>query len=329
MTYSLASPVGWYKATQTTGVQKAWSVDANPITIGSARIANLKNEVIAKLRRKMKEQTVDLSVFAGEGRETVSMLRDLASRLGLLLSSISRGRPEEFIRAIRFDGRRTGGAPPRFVGTSTGQAANLHLLYWYGISPLISDILGISKALEKGLRDTKIQIVSARGVLEDSQASASSLYPGSPVKWTSKVEVSARVKFRVHDPLLATLADLGLTNPLTTLWELKKLSFVVDWGIGIGNWLGQLDAAIGKQILSSSVTTFSRSTGHLEVFEVDKRVNDLTRRWRDFVAEETKVDCKREAFPQGSLPLALMPAVVPKAESFQVLTGLSLIRQRL
>lgn len=41
---------------------------------------------------------------------------------------------------------------------------------------------------------------------------------------------------------LKDVSELGLSNPLSTLYELTPYSFVLDWVVPVGDWLSVLDA---------------------------------------------------------------------------------------
>jgi hypothetical protein len=42
--------------------------------------------------------------------------------------------------------------------------------------------------------------------------------------------------------VLKDVSELGLSNPLSTLYELTPYSFVLDWVVPVGDWLSVLDA---------------------------------------------------------------------------------------
>jgi hypothetical protein len=70
--------------------------------------------------------------------------------------------------------------------------------------------------------------------------------------------------------LLATASEIGLTNPAEVAWELVPFSFVVDWAIPIGTFLGQLDASVGWHFETGSITRFysRRATKTVSVSQV-------------------------------------------------------------
>jgi hypothetical protein len=66
------------------------------------------------------------------------------------------------------------------------------------------------------------------------------------------------IRFRMDDPLAATLSQTGFTNPVSLAWELLPFSFVADWFIPIGDFLEALEAWKGMTFLGGSKTTFTR-----------------------------------------------------------------------
>jgi len=67
-----------------------------------------------------------------------------------------------------------------------------------------------------------------------------------------------RLDYVMDNDLYQTLGQLGITNPLHALWDRVPWSFVVDWFIPVGNYLGNLDADLGWQFKAGSITRFSK-----------------------------------------------------------------------
>jgi len=227
------------------GVLGVFSPNASPWSAAFKQAArtNLYNQAVAKAQSKIKDATIDLSVFAGELRETRAMFIDIATRLKLAIDAARRKDVKSIYRHLSLAG--------------SADFANLWLAINYGIKPFIADLKGAVQALERGAMKERFNLVQDRARYQDSLKRASA-YRGGTEEWTLKVEVGCRVKYAVTNPFLATLASLGLTNPGTTAWELAKLSFVVDWVVGVGGWLGQLDYHLGKQFRDGSYTTFTK-----------------------------------------------------------------------
>jgi hypothetical protein len=141
------------------------------------------------------------------------------------------------------------------------------------------------------------------------------------------VEVGLRVKYAVTNPFLATLASLGLSNPGTTAWELAKLSFVVDWVIGIGGWLNQLDYHLGKQFQNGSYTTFTKEKVELTSAYVTtlKVFNGGIVETGQSTAFIEWVDVSRTVL--NTWPIAYLPVLKDPFSVSHVATAVSLLQQ--
>lgn len=232
--------------TRTSGVLGTFTYGASPW--GSAAKAavrtNLYNQAVAKVQSKVKDSAIDLSVVAGELRETRAMFIDIASRFKLAIDAARR----KDARAIAH----------HLSLSSSADFANLWLMINYGMKPFISDLVGAVKALEKGVMKERYSLVKDRAKYTETIVRPSLYETGGIETWTIVAECGVRVKYAVTNPYLATLTSLGLTNPATTYWELVKLSFLVDWVVGIGSWLSQLDYYLGKTYRDGSFTHFMK-----------------------------------------------------------------------
>lgn len=53
------------------------------------------------------------------------------------------------------------------------------------------------------------------------------------------------------------LSEVGVTNPLTVIWEKVPFSFAIDWFLPVGGWLDSMDAAIGLHFLTGVISEWS------------------------------------------------------------------------
>jgi hypothetical protein len=158
------------------------------------------------------------------------------------------------------------------------------LQYAYGIRPLLSDLYSLVTSLDDNSFDigqkkvtcsksctsngrgyllvankkmTSISTSSSgpgyRMVFDDgsvdglSVASFNALiadgYTAIPLKLVTRATYRSTYRLRVSRE--HTLAQLGLTNPLEWIWEAIPFSFVVDWWLQIGSYLGSIDSLYG------------------------------------------------------------------------------------
>ncbi|DAD50123.1 TPA_asm: maturation protein [ssRNA phage Gerhypos.1_49] len=301
--------------TVVTGCLGAFSTNGSPWsgTAKAAIQANLFGQAVAKAQSKIKDASIDLSVVAGEIRETRAMFIDVASRLKLSIDAARRKDARAISRHLSLSG--------------TADFANLWLMINYGIRPFINDLSGACTALEKGVMKERFNLVRGRERYDDILIRPSPYHKGGIETWTLRAECGVRVKYAVTNPYLATLASLGLTNPWSTGWELAKLSFVVDWAVGIGGWLSQLDYWLGKTFQNGSYTHFIKEKCILEAAYVTKDVflnggsvdTGRSQAYRDFIV------CERTAF--ASWPISYLPVLKDPRSVSHVATAASLLRQ--
>lgn len=273
--------------------------------------ANFANLVDAKLAGKVKESDVDVAVFLGEIREAKSMFLGAITNLASALRLASSGASLQQIGGVLG------------IRWSPKTPANGWLLVQYGFLPFIRDIEGALKALEKGLHKLGYKLARARHVYTDTITQVSGDWTK---RWSLHLETSARVKYRVVNEYTSTLTSLGLTNPARLGWELMKLSFVIDWLIGVGAWLDQLDAFIGKEFDQGSRTWFVR-------IQCEAQWNKLSSPgystfWERRTQSYSLVTCERS--DMSGWPFAFLPGVRDPSNLgwFHLLTSLSLLLQR-
>jgi len=275
----------------------------------------LEDNVRADMMDKIRDVGFDTGTFVGEFRETAEMFKTFSVALSSAIKAARRRDPNGVIRAL--------GIPKGSV-----DIANVWLLLMYGIRPFISDLSSAAKALEDGLVKERYVMVSGRKTFQDTQIVTSGAL-NSPsglvsTSWTYKVDVSGRVKYSVTSSAKASLVSLGLTNPLSVGWELTKLSFVIDWAIGVGSWLGQLDATFGKQFDCGSITSFTKTIGQQSV-TIRYVVSDA-----QIVSDQTAsyeyVTVARN--PLVTWPITWLPVLKDPTSIFHIVTGLALLRQR-
>lgn len=134
-----------------------------------------------------------------------------------------------------------------------------HLQYSYGVGPLASDLFDAAEAL---------RLKTSRG-----------FYKRFHVKGKENYRINQANGYEVHKGhctvtqyatfkaglSLRGVRSIQFGNPVEWAWELIPFSFVVDWGIPIGEWLHSLDALDGISEITGTVSTkehlsFSTST---------------------------------------------------------------------
>jgi len=135
---------------------------------------------------------------------------------------------------------------------------NCYLLTRYGFKPLVSDIFGSLEALKVPLGEC---IESSREkssmIFESSwntlNYDANAVYIAGTVTRTQTVKVRA-VSLNRYQKNLVDALGLGYKNLMTVPWELLPYSFVVDWFVNVGDFIGSLAPNVGIDPIGSCYT---------------------------------------------------------------------------
>lgn len=132
----------------------------------------------------------------------------------------------------------------------------------YGWKPAMSDLHGAVSDLNDRERDGDAYRATVYGKAYQKTVSSPVIQSYTNIKLETQQTVEdfckVRLDYVMENPLLASLSQLGITNPLEVVWERVPYSFVVDWFLPIGAYLNSLDAALGWSFLGGSVTDFRR-----------------------------------------------------------------------
>lgn len=261
------------------GDNAAWTRTKLPIPSVSA---NMANSAVTKALLKLKDQKIDLSNAFGERKETARLATDAFERIGSSIRNLKlkhglRGpgilnvSPSDLRAATRKQNRDIRRKLGYDLGRShplsernTHQLLNDYLAVQYGVKPLMQDVYGASSALNEREKDGDAYRATVKAVVRDQQryTDKKTWQNYTRAFYTADVQVDrsvfVRLDYIMDNPLLASLASLGITNPAASAWELTRLSFVVDWFLGIGNYLSAFDAALGWDFLAGSQTKMVR-----------------------------------------------------------------------
>lgn len=133
--------------------------------------------------------------------------------------------------------------------------SQLWLEYRYGWLPSIYSIRDAIAALRSKLEKGNIVTGKASVTvdLNDSKVEVT-----SPNAHTTRTEVCTITGSRTYrGKAYAEVQNSGATiqlDPITTAWELVPFSFVVDWGLEVGNWLQAWTPFSGSLLLGSQVS---------------------------------------------------------------------------
>lgn len=185
---------------------------------------------------KFNQRDFDLGTAWKERGKTVQLVHGVAVTAIDALKAIRKRSGRELLNALGLD---HSAAKARGV-------VDASLAYHYGMKPLLQDVAGAVQALTR-LPPEQWRIL-AKGAQADERSRSKLVALGSfmPYNALSRLRLSNRTKISaVQRPLTREqdmLWALGLDNPLGTAWELTPYSFVADWLIPVGDWLGALNS---------------------------------------------------------------------------------------
>lgn len=151
-------------------------------------------------------------------------------------------------------------------GHPMNKAEKLWLEYRYGWCPIIYDIVDTLKAInaeEERLTKKPRPFKTAHGTATATQTKSTlltSMLGGIKSDGIRQEdhELTVRGYILYRDEvtrLFERLNDFGLFDVPRAIWELVPLSFVVDWFVPVGDWLGALQPKVGVEILAMGHTT--------------------------------------------------------------------------
>jgi len=137
--------------------------------------------------------------------------------------------------------------------------ANYWLSYWYGFKPLVSDAYGLWLLMQE--QSGKGMLVHGRGRSRVEHTGEFVTLPDASFSTGLRFSDGSSVCHQTH--LTGSLNDAymsriinraGLLNLPDLAWELLPFSFVVDWGVPVGEFLSNLTATSGLTFVGGSST---------------------------------------------------------------------------
>lgn len=208
-----------------------------------AKIADLENEVEIRLLEQVRDTQIDLGVALGEYRETAAFFKGTCVKLVKAYRHARKGRASKALAALT-------GRPNPDIKDLIGVVSDLWLSLSYAVRPLARDMADAVNVLEGSLYQggvNRMHYVRSRKtqLVEERMFRAPSSKNSFTVHLSGLVKVSGKLAYRIDNPELFQMSQLGLTNMPATLWELTPWSFVVDWFVPIGTWLHGLQPPSG------------------------------------------------------------------------------------
>ena len=226
----------------------------SPVAIISVnRRARLTTECLLKI----KSQKLDLSADLATAAQTFNMFARHASTYFKALSA-----------ARKRDWKGLWGA----LGLSgdikkRGSVSAGYLEYIYGWKPLMQDIYGAWELLNEQMPKARL-VHAVRKLSKTHHDQYNAQVTGYNRKWVIQEYASGYDKLsltgRISDDYARDCARAGLINPLTVAWEVVPYSFLIDWGMPIGNCLEAMDATRGLTFVGGYFSTRQEGTWSVE-----------------------------------------------------------------
>lgn len=241
-------------------------------------------KALRKFRRNDHEESVDLSTAYLERAKTARMVEDTAHTLTTAFMQVRR---KQFRKAwdtlMGAQPQRHGygkirpRAPMRTLRDAkeaskrTAMAAGDDwLAFRYGWRPLVGDIYGaceqialqdsgsydryrIKAAAKSEVNTSVVKLVNVNIAGVSGKPSTQGQLDGvNNTKASCKVVLYASR----HSGVYVNLLDVGVGDPLTTAWEMLPYSFVLDWFLGVGDFLEAATALNGYDYKGGSCTFY-------------------------------------------------------------------------
>ena len=239
--------------------------------------ANDQIALIGKLRERLTGSDFNMSVFLGEGHETLGMIAGTVIRIRNALSSLKRGRlflaaeqlvngtnPHDsqrlrFLQRIKKRERAWLNLPSRKTDLKSWLSSGW-LELQYGWLPLLSDVEAGAQSLAHAMNvpfSTRVRVTKRR---ERSETRTGGGSTPRDARYYYTWHTSSRrtlVVYIKEGP--SVFYQLGLSNPELVAWELLPFSFVADWFIPIGQWM---EARATVSAINGTYVQSDLTTGH-------------------------------------------------------------------
>lgn len=227
-------------------VFSGWALPAHTKATANLRsFVSLRNEAQIRLLNSAADLKANLPVTAAESLKTGRLLTQTATRLFHAYRNFRRGDFSGVARELHLPMSRV----------------HQHWLeYRYGWMPLVMEVKGAAELLAESHfpRPPIFRVRKRASDVQEGREYTSNAYgwqgSGQAIvteTWASSKQVKVDVWFQVQNPQHSIAVQAGLTNPALVVWELVPFSFVFDWFIQVGDWLGALSAFHGLTVLRS------------------------------------------------------------------------------
>lgn len=216
------------------GVLTTYGLYVEPVI---ASIGDPRGKCIDKIYDKIRGDNAGLGETAGE---QAGGLRDLSTAYRNVKreSDSFSDNVGHLLKKLASDNKRAFKNKARYIGSKT-------LAWNFGLAPTAQSLSDAIDILQREI-EVRVHTVHARHACKGVNSQSQYVMRGQNKSTTTQVDrCEMGVRYIISNPTLFKASLLGLTNPALTLWQLTKLSFVVDWVWNVGNYLDRLENALG------------------------------------------------------------------------------------
>lgn len=206
-------------------------------------VERLDNQLLEKLNN----QAIDLGTILGEALPTVRYVAYRGAQLARLGLCIVSGRWKRSIKMIvskrKFNKIRKRHIKDNGFDAGSFVAASL-LEFNFAIRPMVKDIADVTSLYLDPMAVAKTLRFVASSSVNHSDRHHSSVGDTSS---TNTINGIARKKivYSISDPDAVARKAFGLQNPARVIWEILPFSWLIDYVVNVGGWIGAMTAADG------------------------------------------------------------------------------------
>lgn len=194
-------------------------------------------------------ENASLALNLAERKQAISMIENRALQLIRFTNAVRRLDVSAAAKALGLSAHDPRLKRKKSKDPGPKQASNLWLEFHFGWSPLLNDIGNSISILQ-----TPPPILVSRGRAKAFDSYTAGGNPSYLNDWTVMVQYQAEISVSSNSWWLAN--QLGFVNPAVILWELVPFSFVIDWFIPVGNFLGQSTDFVGLNLQNAFTTKY-------------------------------------------------------------------------
>ncbi len=262
------------------GVESSWW----RMSSSGPDLQNYENQASVEALLKLGSNKADLGTNIVEAQRTAHEVIKPFLSLIKAYGYARRGLWSKVPSALGVDGRKI----------ITGRtAAEMWLQFQYGWKPLMGDIHGLYQVLQrKSQKSMLISGSSSAGGSRQGSANKIEVWKGyGDCHWVIDQSVRTKLFGIVRSDALRRAGQVNLLNPASVAWEVTPFSFLIDWGMPVGNVLAAFTAVAGVDFLDGFVDRktsgkydyagrprtepyihmISNGSAHMETFRFDRR----------------------------------------------------------